>query len=202
MKVTKKKLTDLRRPERNVRRHTEKQIKEFRRSVEMFGQIRPIVIDEDGVILAGNGLYETLLSMGKTEADCYVAQGLSDAEKKKLMLADNKIYGLGVDDLDALDAIIAELKDDLDIPGFDEELLSNMMAEASEVTEKLQEYGTLDESEIQEIKEAKERKERYIASKVETDDDERADNEGEQTEQKEPVGRYVVCPHCGEKVWL
>lgn len=202
MKVTKKKLTDLRRPERNVRRHTEKQIKEFRRSVEMFGQIRPIVIDEDGVILAGNGLYETLLSMGKTEADCYVVQGLSDAEKKKLMLADNKIYGLGVDDLDALDAIIAELKDDLDIPGFDEELLSNMMAEASEVTEKLQEYGTLDESEIQEIKEAKERKERYIASKVETDDDERADNEGEQTEQKEPVGRYVVCPHCGEKVWL
>ena len=59
MKVIKKPLTELRRPDRNVRMHTDKQLKEFRRSVEMFGQIRPIVVDEDGVILAGNGLYET-----------------------------------------------------------------------------------------------------------------------------------------------
>ena len=43
MKVIKKPLTELRRPDRNVRMHTDKQLKEFRRSVEMFGQIRPIV---------------------------------------------------------------------------------------------------------------------------------------------------------------
>ena len=72
MKAVTKPLSDLRRPEKNVRMHTDKQLVEFRRSVEMFGQIRPIVCDEDGVILAGNGLYETLLSMGRTEADCYV----------------------------------------------------------------------------------------------------------------------------------
>lgn len=201
MKVTKKKLADLRRPDRNVRRHTEKQIREFRRSVEMFGQIRPIVIDEENVILAGNGLFETLLSMGWTEADCHIVQGLSEAEKKKLMLADNKIYGLGVDDLDALDAILAELKDDLDIPGFDEDLLSDMMAGAAEVTNKLQEYGTLDESEIEELKEAKERKERYMASGIDGGG-EPADHDTVQPEQGEPVGRYVTCPHCGEKVWL
>ena len=58
MKVIKKPLTELRRPDRNVRMHTDKQLKEFRRSVEMFGQIRPIVVDENGVILAGNGLYK------------------------------------------------------------------------------------------------------------------------------------------------
>lgn len=201
MKVTKKKLADLRRPERNVRRHTEKQIREFRRSVEMFGQIRPIVIDEENVILAGNGLFETLLSMGWTEADCHIVQGLSEAEKKKLMLADNKIYGLGVDDLDALDAILAELKDDLDIPGFDEELLSDMMADASDVTDKIREYGTLDESEIEELKEAKERKERYMASGIDGGG-EPAGHDTAQPEQGEPVGRYVTCPHCGEKVWL
>ena len=201
MKVTKKKLADLRRPERNVRRHTEKQIREFRRSVEMFGQIRPIVIDEENVILAGNGLFETLLSMGWTEADCHIVQGLSEAEKKKLMLADNKIYGLGVDDLDALDAILAELKGDLDIPGFDEELLSDMMADASDVTDKIREYGTLDESEIEELKEAKERKERYMASGIDGGG-EPAGHDTAQPEQGEPVGRYVTCPHCGEKVWL
>lgn len=99
MKVIKKNLTDLRRPERNVRIHSDKQITEFRRSIEMFGQIRPIVIDDAGVILAGNGLYEALCAMGRTEADCYIASGLTDSQKKKLMLADNRIFSLGVDDI-------------------------------------------------------------------------------------------------------
>ena len=57
MKVIKKKLSELRRPKKNVRNHSIKQIEEFKRSVQMFGQIRPIVIDEDNVILAGNGLF-------------------------------------------------------------------------------------------------------------------------------------------------
>ena len=135
MKVIKKPLTELRRPDRNVRMHTDKQLKEFRRSVEMFGQIRPIVVDEDGVILAGNGLYETLLSLGRTEADCYVVSGLTEAEKKKLMLADNRVFDLGVDDLAALDAFILELKDDLDIPGYEEDLLRAMVMEADEASD-------------------------------------------------------------------
>ena len=68
MRTVTKLLSELKRPEKNVRMHTDKQLTEFRRSVEMFGQIRPIVIDENNVMLAGNGLYETLLSMGRTEA--------------------------------------------------------------------------------------------------------------------------------------
>ena len=144
MKVIKKPLTELRRPDRNVRMHTDKQLKEFRRSVEMFGQIRPIVVDEDGVILAGNGLYETLLSLGRTEADCYVVSGLTEAEKKKLMLADNRVFDLGVDDLAALDAFILELKDDLDIPGYEEDLLRAMVMEADEASDALLEYGTIE----------------------------------------------------------
>ena len=80
MKLTKISLSELKRPEKNVRIHSEKQIKEFRRSLEMFDQIRPIVVDESYTILAGNGLYAALLSMGKTEADCYIIKGLSDKE--------------------------------------------------------------------------------------------------------------------------
>ena len=164
MNVVKMPLSSLKRPQRNVRMHTEKQLKEFERSVTMFGQIRPIVVDDERTILAGNGLYETLLRMGWTEADVLQMQGLSDSQKKKLMLADNKIYGLGVDDLDSFDAILNELQDDLDIPGFDEELLKSMVSQASEVTEKLQEYGTLDDEEIGEIRVARERKDQYMAA--------------------------------------
>ena len=58
----------------------------------MFGQIRPIVVDENNVILAGNGLYETLLRMNKEDALVYKYEDLTEAQKKKLMIADNKIF--------------------------------------------------------------------------------------------------------------
>ena len=204
MNIRKMPLSSLQRPEQNVRMHTEKQLKEFERSVSMFGQLRPIVADEAGVILAGNGLFETLLRLGWEEADVLQVEGLTENQKKKLMLADNKIFGLGVDDLETFDAFLVDLKDDLDIPGFDEDLLKSMVAQAEEVTEKLQEYGTLDEDEIEEIKAAGERKDLYmttgVADKGEADKP-KEDVPG-QEEPKEPVRQYVVCPHCGEKIWL
>ena len=82
MKVTRVKLSALKSPEKNVRIHSEKQTKEFVRSLESFGQIRPIVIDEDNTILAGNGLYAALMAKGESSADCYVVSGLSENEKK------------------------------------------------------------------------------------------------------------------------
>lgn len=204
MNVVKMPLSTLKRPERNVRMHTEKQLKEFERSVTMFGQIRPIVVDDERTILAGNGLYETLLRMGWDEADVLQMKGLTENQKKKLMLADNKIFGLGVDDLDSFDAFLIDLKDDLDIPGFDEDLLKSMVSQAGEVTEKLQEYGTLDESEIEEIKAARERKDLYMSAEPEEDGEEQEDaaEDTPAVEEREPVRQYVVCPHCGEKVWL
>jgi ParB-like chromosome segregation protein Spo0J len=197
------KLADLKRPERNVRMHTEKQLVELERSVRMFGQIRPIVVDDGLVILAGNGLYETLLRLGWEEGDVLQMEGLTENQKKKLMLADNKIYGLGVDDLESFDIFLEELKDDLDIPGFDETLLRSMVSQAGEVSEKLQEYGTLDDDEIEEIKAARERKDLLMTSGA--SDEEPGEEETESAaadEEREPVRKFVVCPHCGEKVWL
>jgi len=203
MNVVKMPLAALRKPERNVRMHTEKQLVELERSVKMFGQIRPIVVDDGLVILAGNGLYETLLRLGWKEADVLKMEGLTENQKKKLMLADNKIYGLGVNDLEAFDIFLEELKDDLDIPGFDEGLLRSMVSQAGEVSEKLQEYGTLDDDEIEEIKAARERKDLLMTSGA--SDEEPGEEETESAaadEEREPVRKFVVCPHCGEKVWL
>ena len=58
MKVIKKRLDDLKHPEKNVRIHSEQQIRELKRSLEKFGQTRALVVDENNVILIGNGLYE------------------------------------------------------------------------------------------------------------------------------------------------
>ena len=164
MKQLTMKMKDLVRPERNIRIHTEKQLEEFERSVRMFGQIRPIVVDENNVILAGNGLYETLLRMNKEDALVYKYEDLTEAQKKKLMIADNKIFSLGIENLDTLNEFLEELDGDLDIPGFDEEILKQMVADADEITEKISEYGTLDEEEVRKIKEANERREQREAT--------------------------------------
>ena len=201
MRTVTKLLSELKRPERNVRMHTDKQLTEFRRSVEMFGQIRPIVIDENNVMLAGNGLYETLLSMGRTEADCYVVEGLTENEKKKLMLADNRIFDLGVDDMNAFDEFIAELGDDLDVPGFDDELLRSLVANEAEIDEMMSSYGLITEDKKEKIAGAAETYRKAEAERA-SQPEPAPDAAAASAEAAQPVGKYVVCPKCGEKIWL
>lgn len=209
MEIITMKLVDLVKPEKNVRIHTEQQLKEFQRSVKMFGQIRPIVVDENNVILAGNGLYETLIAMGKETADVYKYDNLTENQKKKLMIADNKIFSLGIENLDTLNSFLEDLRGDLDIPGFDEDILKQMVSEAEDVTEKLSEYGTLDDEEIQSIKESGERKEQQI-QKAEAEQATPAPQPIAQPQQEMPedsedtteVKKFVICPKCGEKIWL
>lgn len=209
MEIITMKLVDLVKPEKNVRIHTEQQLKEFQRSVKMFGQIRPIVVDENNVILAGNGLYETLIAMGKETADVYKYDNLTENQKKKLMIADNKIFSLGIENLDTLNSFLEDLHGDLDIPGFDEDILKQMVSEAEDVTEKLSEYGTLDDEEIQSIKESGERKEQQI-QKTEEEQATPAPQPIAQPQQEMPedsedtteVKKFVICPKCGEKIWL
>ena len=78
MKVIKKRLDDLKHPEKNVRIHSEQQIRELKRSLEKFGQTRALVVDENNVILIGNGLYEAMVSLGYQEASVYVKTELSE----------------------------------------------------------------------------------------------------------------------------
>ena len=217
MKVIKKRLDDLKHPEKNVRIHSEQQIRELKRSLEKFGQTRALVVDENNVILIGNGLYEAMVSLGYQEASVYVETELSENDKKKLMIADNKTYALGIDNLDTLNEFLEELQGDLDIPGYDEEILQQMVADADEVTEKISEYGTLDESEIQKIKEANEKREQKAAAAEISDNNSEnssenpntSDNqssERQNTTETEPeiteTRKFVICPNCGEKIWL
>lgn len=210
------KISEIKRPERNVRIHTEQQLREFEKSIKMFGQIRPIVIDENNMILAGNGLYETLKRMGIEEAKVYKYENLSENQKKKLMIADNKIFSLGIENLDTLNEFLVELQGDLEIPGFDEEILKQMVADADEITEKISEYGTLDEDEIQHIKQANEKREKMeLASNEVSEEKGQVDstsnlqekstvqNNDEAIEMREEnVREYIICPKCGEKIWL
>lgn len=203
MEIIKKPLSELKKPEKNVRIHTERQLNEFVRSLDMFKQIRPIVIDEDGVILAGSGLYDAMKRAGWKEAACYQYKGLNQNQKKKLMIADNKIFSLGVENLDTLNEFIEDLREDLDIPGYDEDILKQMVSDAEEVTEKLLEYGTMTPEQVEEVR----RKTPVTIQQPvnddaedEFDDDEPAQESSDTTTTEEEDGRYIICPECGARI--
>ncbi len=200
------KLEELKQPERNVRIHTDQQLKEFEKSITMFGQIRPIVVDEEDIILAGNGLYQALKRMGKTEAKVYKFDNLTENQKKKLMIADNKIFSLGIENLETMNAFLDELQGDLDIPGFDEDILRQMMADTDEITERIMEYGTLEENEIEQIRTSTARREqREEAEQASAPAGPQPQETATQNSAPEPnaeMRRYVTCPECGAQIWL
>lgn len=227
MNVTKVKLSKLHEAKQNVRIHSQRQIDEMKRSLEKFGQFRAIVCDENFEILVGNGLFAAMKQAGYEEADCYVRNGLSAKEKKKLMLADNKIFSLGVDDLNAFEDIVRELEHDFDIPGYDDELLKTMTYDISEADDFMADYGKLDIStragmakaadhyvreDIKFAEDAEEIKpvaEETQFQRLPTPDTNTGDintspaETTSQNRQKEGFEkRFVVCPKCGERIWL
>lgn len=208
------KLSDLKLPEKNVRLHPTKQIHEFIRSIKMFGQTRPIVVDENNMILIGNGLYRAMTEMGMEEAAVLKRTDLSEAEKKKLMIADNKIYSLGVDDIETTNEFIKEILD-YDVPGYDEDLLRMLMADAEEVNDQITEYGILEQEEISNIQsksssmpteEAAYTPQTYVNTSAPQSLDTGKSEAPQTNVSVEPIpaaqGRYVICPKCGEKIWL
>lgn len=202
MNIVKIKISLLNQPERNVRIHTAKQIDEFVRSIRMFGQIRPVVVDENNMILAGNGLVEALAKAGVDEADCYKLDNLTENQKKKLMIADNKIFSLGIENLDTLNSFLEDLDGDFDVPGFDEDILRSMVADADEIIEKISEYGTLDDEEIQEIKERAAKAPKSLPVQKPAPQDEHPAETPDPGESEQQDREYVICPKCGEKIWL
>lgn len=220
MKTEQYNLNDLKYPESNVRVHGAKQIEELKRSYNKFGQIRPVVIDNDGVILAGNGLVQALTELGVEKVEVLPMKNLSDNDKKKLMIADNKIYNLGRDDNDALFAMLESLDGDYDVPGFEDDTLKELLADLDDVDDNVMNYGTIDDVERETFERAgsnleKRTEQARVEREEETEEQEeqRVNRDGayRETENYSPeddennkgdVRKSVRCPHCGETVWL
>jgi hypothetical protein len=184
-------ITLLKTPERNTRIHPEKQIMEIRRSLKKWGQYRDAVIDEHNLILAGNGLVEAMRAENFKTAWAVQVTGLSENEKIKFMLADNKTAGLGVDNLNNIEFLIEQLAGDFDIPGFDDDVLNSINAASEEISQALDDYGKATEENLQDI-------EARAGVNGESGEPE---SPGE-TETADPGRKSVTCPECGATVWL
>lgn len=225
MNLVEMSLSDLHKAEKNIRIHSEQQLAEYRRSLKQFGQTKPFVVDENNTILIGNGLYDAMVGMGYTVGYVLIKVGMTENEKKKLMMSDNKIFSLGIDNLDTLNEFLEEMKDDLDIPGYDEEILRQMVSEADEVTEKISTYGTLDEDVIKSIQNQSQEKRdamrpepaavgsiapqspaipvnETMTGSMATPSAPSEARGVEQFEQPSDIRKFVICPKCGEKIWL
>lgn len=197
MELEKRKLSELTPSSVNVRKHTTNQIKEFKKSIDAFDVIRPIVIDENNTILVGHGLFQALTEMGKEYADVLVKKGLTENQKKKLLLADNKIYSLGIDDYTAIESILKELATDSDfeVPGYDSEILEQLYGIKS--VEKEVESGAI--SQMTDISEPKSVDDITNPNEIEIEPPDKLQDQRKSAEEER---KFVICPNCGEKIWL
>jgi site-specific DNA-methyltransferase (adenine-specific) len=84
-------------------------------SIKQCQYITPIVVDEDMVILAGHTRYKALKKLGRTEAEVIIKEGLTEEQKRKYRLLDNKTNEFADWDFD----LLADELDGLDFDGFD-----------------------------------------------------------------------------------
>jgi hypothetical protein len=76
---------------RNARTHSPAQIAEIAGSIRAFGFSNPILVGDGSDIIAGHGRLAAARKLGLPEAPVVVLRGLSDAQRRQLVLADNKI---------------------------------------------------------------------------------------------------------------
>lgn len=89
MKYTKKKISDIK-PYENNPRLNDDAVDDVAESIRQCGYVAPIIIDENGVILAGHTRYKALKKLGYKDCEVIIAAGLTEEQKKKYRLYDNK----------------------------------------------------------------------------------------------------------------
>jgi DNA modification methylase len=109
---------------RNARTHPRQQVAQIADSIERFGFTNPILADPDGNVIAGHGRLIAAKKLQLAQVPVITLSGLTDAERRALRLADNKIAQNSGWDLDVLRVELAELRSlpdltfDLEITGF------------------------------------------------------------------------------------
>jgi ParB-like chromosome segregation protein Spo0J len=106
---------------RNSRTHSDEQISQLAASIKEWGWTTPVLVDEDGSIIAGHGRTLAAQRLKMTEVPVMVAKGWSDAKKRAYVIADNKLAMNAGWDEQMLALELAEIKElgfDLDLTGF------------------------------------------------------------------------------------
>src|SRR6476661_4760170 len=121
--------------ERNPRTHSNKQIRQIAKSIQRFGFCNPVLIDDQGQIIAGHGRVAAAKLLGIKEVPIVKLAHLSDAEKRAYILADNRLAEKAGWDREIL-AIelqaLVSLDFEVELTGFETAEIDLILEEASE----------------------------------------------------------------------
>ena len=120
---------------RNSRTHSDAQVAQIAASIKEFGWTNPVLIDAEGGIIAGHGRIMAGRKLGIKEAPCIVLDGLTEAQRRAYVIADNKLALNAGWDIDLLKIELSDLKAldfDLSLTGFDPGELGNLLADKTE----------------------------------------------------------------------
>lgn len=112
---------------RNPREHSETQINQIAASIKEWGFTVPILVDEDGMVIAGHGRLFAAQKISLKQVPTITATGWSDAKKRAYIIADNKIASNSNWDDDLLKVELEELIEadfDVSLLGWGDELPS------------------------------------------------------------------------------
>jgi hypothetical protein len=105
----------------NARRHSKAQIAQIARSIERFGFTNPVLVSNEGEIVAGHGRVAAARELGMVEVPVIPLSHLSATERRAYVLADNKLALNAGWDVDVL-AIelqgLVDLEFDVGLTGF------------------------------------------------------------------------------------
>lgn len=122
----------------NSRTHSDEQITQVASSIKEFGFTNPILIDEDNGIIAGHGRLLASKKLNLDEVPCIVLNGLSEAQRKAYVIADNQLALNAGWDLDQLRFEVETLQDDdfdLSLLGFDDDVITKLLDIDAELPE-------------------------------------------------------------------
>ena len=120
MQIVERPLADIRPYEKNPRKNRDA-VKDVAASIQEYGFRQPIVVDEEGVILAGHTRYEAAKRLDLNAVPVHVAEGLTPEQARAYRLADNRTGENATWDTDLLKFEFEGLMDsgfDLDLTGF------------------------------------------------------------------------------------
>ena len=119
----------------NSRTHDNNQVKQIAGSIKEFGFTNPILVDEDSGIIAGHGRLLAADLLGIDEVPTITLVGLTEAQRKAYVIADNQLALNAGWDLDSLKVEIdrlTELDFDVDLLGFEDDFLASLLDEPAE----------------------------------------------------------------------
>lgn len=124
LKITYRKIGELIPYTGNARTHSDKQIAQIAASIRKFGFTNPVLIDEEGGIVAGHGRVAAAKQLGIAEVPTIVLGHLTPAERRAYVIADNRLAELAGWDREILKIefqALAEMDLDfeLEITGFE-----------------------------------------------------------------------------------